>query len=686
MYLAYCLVGGVVSLPCDDRYPANGSIGIDERNLSPILSAAAWDAVLGETGFSGRDLDVHDCESEDLYTMSVIMSTALQVKPETPNSPSVVLVHSNVACYEHWMTVLQDSIAAITTPGSVSVDSLSSVDGTGKICVFLGDRGEFSLSNLNEADFKAMVRLLTCCKALLWVTTGGVIGCEKPESALSLGLLRTLRRENSTKTFVSLDIDLQDKTLGWVSAITKVLASIMDGSVGISSRDFEFAERDGTIFIPRLVKDFNRNRFIASGVEEAVKSGPFLVTEESQLGLKLEIDCPGLLETLAFKEIAQPEAALSPNQIEIEPRAFGLNFRDVMAAMGQLNETVMGLECSGVVTRLGTGAVSHGFSIGSHVIALVDGKYQNRIRVPWTLACIMPNLDFGTAASIPMAFATAYISLYDTAKIRKDQSLLIHAATGGVGQAAIILAQNLGVKVYATAGSAEKRKFITSEYGIPENHVFSSRDSSFAIELMSATDGRGVDVILNCLSGELLQESFNCLASFGHFLEIGKVDLEHNNYLEMAQFASVATFSSIDVLALIRLGSPVIYRALTGVVDLLERELIHPVKPINLYPIKDIEKAFRQMQAGKHMGKIVLSADGCIDVSFPFFHASRANQEVLPSQTDGETQSRRVISNYWWSWWYRKISCRMAIEARREKSDFDVPKCHQRSYHGVIRQ
>lgn len=327
--------------------------------------------------------------------------------------------------------------------------------------------------------------------------------------------------------------------------------------------------------------------------------------------LKLGVNSPGLLETLTFREIAKFDGALDPEFIEVEPRVFGLNFRDVMAAIGQLNETVMGLECSRVITRVGSNAASHGFSIGDHVIALMDGQYQSRVRVPWTVACTVSQFDFETVASIPMAFTTAYISIYDKARLCKGQSILIHAATGGVGQAAIILSQYLGAEVFVTAGSPEKRMFITSKYSIPEDHVFSSRDSTFLPKLMSATDGKGVNLVLNCLSGELLQESFKCLAPFGHFIEIGKVDMERNHYLEMAPFTRVASFSSIDILALVKIGSSAIHCALATVTRLLGQGLIHPVDPVTVFPLSNIEQAFRQMQAGKHIGKIVLSVTDC---------------------------------------------------------------------------
>jgi NADPH:quinone reductase-like Zn-dependent oxidoreductase len=516
------------------------------------------------------------------------------------------------------MKTLQDSVATVTDGSLISVESIESVDATGKFCIFLGDIDQSMLLKPSAAEFRAIVSLVLRCKGLLWVTRGGSIDCKTPQQAISSGFLRTLRLENTQNKYISLDLDPQPPAPGpqQANAISKILACVMGSTITNSfDREFEFAERDGTILIPRLVKDFERNYFISAGSNfpSRIVSGSFIERGAmSDRILKLDVKSSGLLETLTYKEILKYDTSMDPEYIEIEPRAFGLNFRDVMAAMGQLNETVMGLECSGVITRVGTGAASHGFSVGCHVIALVDGKYQNRIQVPWIVACPMSQFDFVTAASIPMVFTTAYISLYDTAKLYKGQSILIHAATGGVGQAAIMLAQHLGAEIFATAGSSEKRKFITSKFGVSEDHVFSSRDRTFGSKLMSITGGQGVNVVLNCLSGKLLQESFNCLAPFGHFVEIGKFDSENNNYLEMAPFTRVTSFSSIDILALVRLGSPIIHRTLTSVSKLLEQGLIHPVDPIMALPLSDVEKAFRLMQVGKHMGKIILSVDDCV--------------------------------------------------------------------------
>ncbi|KAJ5538114.1 hypothetical protein N7494_007593 [Penicillium frequentans] len=584
----------------------------EERKLSPILSAPSWDRVLKAAGFSGLDLDVHDCESEETYSFSVLMSTAQPEAASSPSSDSVVIVTGGTSSYqdEAWLRALQDCIATVAGDNLPSVESIESFDATGKNCIFLGEMHQSLLQAPLSGEFEAIKSLSLECKNLLWVTRGGAVDCENPELALSAGFLRTLRQENVGKKYITVDLDPRRSTLGQqdASIVAKVLASVLDHSVADdSAQDFEFAERDGVILIPRLIKDFARNGFVSADTDREMKSQPELFQQPGRT-LKLEIGTTGLLETLAFSDTPDENEGLAPDLIEIEPKAFGLNFRDVMAAMGQLNEQVMGLECAGVITRLGAVAASKGFGVGDRVFALLNGQYTNRIQVPWSIACRMPeDLDFETAASIPMIYATAYMSLYDKARLCKGQSVLIHAATGGVGQAAIILAQLVGAEVFATAGTPEKRAFITSKYGIPADHVFSSRDASFVPKLMSMTSGRGVDVVLNSLSGQLLQETFNCLAPFGHFVEIGKFDMERNNHLEMVPFTRVASFSSIDLLALVRLASPQIFRVLASVARLIEQKVISPVDPVTVFPLSEIEKAFRQMQAGKHIGKIVLS-------------------------------------------------------------------------------
>jgi NADPH:quinone reductase-like Zn-dependent oxidoreductase len=327
----------------------------------------------------------------------------------------------------------------------------------------------------------------------------------------------------------------------------------------------------------------------------------------------MHVGMPGLMDTIAFDDdpamsAIDAAADLAPHLIEVEPRAYGVNFRDVMVAMGQLNERIMGLECSGIIKRVSTEAAEQGYSVGDKVFCLLRGPFGSRLHVEWTSVAHMPEgLSFEDAASLPVIFCTAYIGLIDMARLRKSQTVLIHAAAGGVGQAAIMIAKHLGLEIYATVGTPEKRELVMTKYDIPDDHIFSSRDTSFAAGVLAATNGRGVDAVLNSLAGPLLQESFNVLAPFGYFIEIGKRDLEINSQLEMRPFTRQVSFSAFYLLASMNHSPLEVHRVLNKLTELLTDNIIAPVHPITAFPMGDFAKAFRLLQTGKHMGKVVLA-------------------------------------------------------------------------------
>ena len=150
-------------------------------------------------------------------------------------------------------------------------------------------------------------------------------------------------------------------------------------------------------------------------------------------------------------------------------------------------------------------------------------------------------------ATIPVAFSTAFYALHDRAHLQRGESILIHAASGALGIAAIGIAQSMGAVVFATAGSQAKKDFLMEKFGLPASHIFSSRDMSFVDGVMVATEGRGVDVILNSLVGDLMHASWSCVANFGRFVEVGKRELVDAGALDMNGFLRNATFTAFDM-------------------------------------------------------------------------------------------------------------------------------------------
>jgi len=335
-------------------------------------------------------------------------------------------------------------------------------------------------------------------------------------------------------------------------------------------------------------------------------------------GFRLEIGAPGRLESLKFHQ-ARPRKP-GPGEIQVRILAAGLNFKDVLKAMSLLpakalersyHGTGLGIEAAGVVSAVGDGVT--GYRVGDAVVASLQNSFGSHVTVPVDSLFAVPKLDsmtFAQAASIPVIFMTAYYALYELARLRKGETVLIHAAAGGVGLAAIQVAKWLGANVIATAGSEEKRNHVRS-LGI--DHVLNSRTLDFADEVMTLTSGRGVDVVLNSLSGEALLKSLSVVAPLGRFIEIGKRDIVENERLPMLAFNRNLSFIAFDL-----------DRIMTEQPDRI-RELLHDVwerfragdfttTPIEVIPAAHITEGFRRMAQSKQIGKIVISFEDVDDL------------------------------------------------------------------------
>ena len=566
-----------------------------------------WDAVLRQAGFSGADLVAHDREDHVTRRMSVVLSTIQP--PVAPDYPEgLQLVYHKHPPPQYWLDSFRETVSKIV-PCSGAAQALTQASAKEKLCIFLDDPDQPLLHQLSSGDFDALKALLVEADGFLWISRGASQECSNPFSALYTGLLRTLRLENSTKRYVSLDLD-PNVPMAEVANID-VLAGVIQKSFNRSddgdSVEFEYAVRWGVTEIPRIYEEKKQNKAMLdqSGRDET----DLLPFTNSGRNIMLSVGSPGLLDTLAFKDDLSVLDALPDDYIEISPAAFGLNFRDIMVAMGQLAEWRMGWECSGVISRVGKNVEKEGsnLKVGDLIYACIRGHFASTVRVHHSSVHPMPTgMSFETAASIPLIFVTAYHSLLNMANLAPGETILIHSGAGGVGQAAIMLAQYIGAEIFVTVGSDEKRDFLIETFGISPDHIFSSRHRAFADGVKRMTKGKGVDVVLNSVAGPLLRESWHCIASFGRFIEIGKRDIELNNNLEMSPFVRSVTYASLDLITLGELRGSTLQEILKKLTKLFETSAIRPVGPLHVFPVSETERAFRTMTTGKHMGKIVL--------------------------------------------------------------------------------
>jgi zearalenone synthase (highly reducing iterative type I polyketide synthase) len=277
-----------------------------------------------------------------------------------------------------------------------------------------------------------------------------------------------------------------------------------------------------------------------------------------------------------------------------------------MVAMGQMADTALGLDAAGVVSRVGSSVTK--FKVGDKVIMYGYGAHRTLHRSRADFCTLIPDgMTFEQAASIPAVHATAWNALVRVAKVQKGQSILIHAAAGGVGQVACQIAQYYGMEIFATVSSEAKRKLIQEQYGVLDDHIFNSRDLSFVKGIKRMTKGRGVDVVLNSLAGETLRQTWHCIAPFGHFVEIGIKDILNNTGLDMRPFLQDATFTFFNLRHVEESRPDIMASILEGAFDFVRRGITRLVEPLVAFPISDVESALRLMQTGKHLGKIALT-------------------------------------------------------------------------------
>ncbi|KAI8423488.1 hypothetical protein MSG28_012603 [Choristoneura fumiferana] len=286
-----------------------------------------------------------------------------------------------------------------------------------------------------------------------------------------------------------------------------------------------------------------------------------------------------------------------------------LNFRDIMIATGKLppdslpgnlagQECILGLEFSG---RSSSGKRVMGMvaAKGLATTVVADKGFMWEVPAAWTLE---------EAATVPVAYATAYYALAVRGNMKRGDSVLVHAGAGGVGQAAISIALHAGCTVYTTVGTPDKRVFLRERYPtLPDTHIGNSRDRSFEQLVLERTRGRGVDLVLNSLAGDQLQASMRCLAKGGRFLEIGKLDLSANSPLGMAVLLKNTTVHGILLDALFDESQEQSEKAavMRCVSDGIVNGAVRPL-PTTVYADCQLEQAFRYMATGKHIGKVLI--------------------------------------------------------------------------------
>ena len=573
--------------------------------MNPCVDETKWDELLKEAGYSGCDVVITDYNDERCHECSMIVSTAVLEEPMRPSKPAVNIILNPLSTVQ---LQLADNLSGLLQNSGIDnlmqltfQDCLTKEMPPDALSICLLETQDEFLYDINELDFINFRELLARTRNLLWVNGGG--GHQpNPKFRLIDGLFRVISDENQSTRLTILSLEHTSTAEHQAEQVLKIATSIMrDMSKHL---DTEYVEIDGMLHVGRLVHAGSLNQEVATiKLPQQTQTQTF----GGDLPLRLEVGTPGLLNTLHFVEDKRVQVPLKPNDIEIRSKAVGLNFRDVLIALGRLNSNTLGGEFAGEVTRVGDECRK--FKSGDRVVVYHPSHYANYVRVREDMAVIKipsDSLSFVDAAAMPVTYGTAWLTLNRIARLQRGESVLIHSGAGGTGQAAIRISQYLGATVFTTVSSETKKQFLMDQYRIPGEHIFSSRNTLFAKGIWRLTGNKGVDVVLNSLASDEFIASWESVAPYGRFVEIGKNDILSNSKLPMGQFEKNVSFSAFDLAAMSVDRPQLVISALEEVFDLIKEGKLPLPQSAQVYEVNEIEQAFRQMQSGKNMGKAVI--------------------------------------------------------------------------------
>ncbi|CAG8947878.1 unnamed protein product [Penicillium salamii] len=590
---------------CGDAKFTNFIVGVlpgwwageaDGRADEPYISPDRWDKILKNTGFDGVD-DVAFDTSPPLHSLAFMLARPSRSPPSSSKLGVTLLsdVYSSELAGQMKKQLrsrgYEVTIQGINQPLPERRDVLV-------LCDTVSPFFE-SLDASKLSTFQCFLRELqrSHCGAL-WVTRSIQMDCNDPRFSSSVGVARTVRSEFGID-FATCEVDVMKySSIGLVIDVFETFRGRAHGD-GIYP-EYEYAIRRDAVHVGRIVP------FSVQAEMEQIQEAD-LCSRGSRLSLM--IGTAGLVDSLAWTACSSDSGqVLEDDEVEVQVETAGVNFKDILISLGilELPSSMMGLEAAGHVLRVGPKVQD--LYPGDRIAAFGPGTFATSIIIPASRCIKVPDLlSLDDAATMPLVFATVFHAICDVGQLQEGQTVLVHSAAGGVGLAAIQIAQMIGATVYATVSSEEKSNFLTTSHGIPRHHIFNSRDSSFMDAVMLLTNGDGVNLVLNSLSGDLFQASCKCVARFGTFVNLAKSTEVNQGLLPMSAFHSNMSYVVIDIIDYIQSKPKESKRLLTKIMDLYNEGLIQPITPSKTFDARDVKQCFTYMQTGHHFGKLKLS-------------------------------------------------------------------------------
>ena len=582
----------------------SASLSSEDPSLThaKFMNISQWEDVLTQSGFTDLS-EVQDIEAPDEHGTSVLIARVLPSSSIASESITVLLPTEEPHEMAQGLISKLRAQAKDTSIVATTLESAVVTDGT--LVVLLEAFSPF-LEHITSKTWNTLRDLMTRASRVLWITKNEALDSVDPAMSLSHGFTRSLRVEYPNLQLVTLDVDVASRSHEQTAErVYNLYRSLLETNMPASKRtewEWEFAERNGAVFVQRAFAHDTGTKFIENSTSSYHPEMEAQGTEPRALGLKIRT--AGMLNTLHWVDRADHSKPVGNHQIRIMMKAFGTSSLDLSTINGEsVGEPNLLTQGVGVVVEKGPNASN--FSIGDIVFAYDSNGLALCSNIDIDRAVKVPlGMSTDNAVAVPLTYGSGYFCLRSLAGLKAGQTVLIHQAANPIGEAAIALARYLGANnIYLTASKPDQRVLLQQRWNIPAANIFSAEDLEGAPEMLTKAIGSGVDIVLNCSPGQATDGISSLVAPFGHLIDVSVQGTRRTGK------AHSVSYTNVNMAALARSKPALLKEIFATVLDLVNSSKVQGLERHSVYPLTEAQEAFQSLMTGSQGENKILKVE-----------------------------------------------------------------------------